>query len=112
AVYIFVTLLFPLRPPSLPPPFPYTTLFRSTELGLLDDLETTSGGLRSYALVPDRSEACLPADTDEDGTPVLLCDECRETVTGTSAVLTPLQDGPCPRHRCPGTLRARTLNAT
>src|SRR5699024_11978482 len=55
-----------------------------TELGLLDDLETTSGGLRSYALVPDRIEACLPADTDEDGTPVLLCDECRETVTGTS----------------------------
>ena len=83
-----------------------------TELGLLDDLETTSGGLRSYALVPDRIEACLPADAAEGGTPVLLCDECRETVTGTSAVLTPLQDGPCPRHRCPGTLRTRTLNAT
>ena len=33
---------------------------------------------------------------------MLICDECRETVTGTDAVLTPLQDGPCLRHRCPG----------
>src|SRR5690606_30548529 len=82
------------------------------ELGLLDQVETTSGGLRSFAVVPERIEACLPAGTAEDGTPVLRCDECRETVTGTTAVLDPLADGPCLRHRCPGTLRARTLTAT
>lgn len=82
-----------------------------TELGLLDVVETTSG-LRSFALVPDRIEACLPAGTAEDATPMLVCDECRETVTGTDAVLTPLQDGPCLRHRCPGTLRPSSLSAT
>src|SRR5699024_9966542 len=77
-----------------------------------DQGETTSGGLRSFDVVPERIEACLPAGTAEDGTPVLRCDECRETVTGTTAVLTPLQDGPCLRHRCPGTLRPSTLSAT
>lgn len=82
-----------------------------TELGLLDVVETTSG-LRSFALVPDRIEACRPAGTAEDATPMLVCDECRETVTGTDAVLAPLQDGPCLRHRCPGTLRLSALSAT
>lgn len=82
-----------------------------TELGLVDVVETTSG-LRSFALIPDRIEACLPAGTAEDATPMLICDECRETVTGTDAVLTPLQDGPCLRHRCPGTLRPSSLSAT
>ncbi|MBB5832516.1 DEAD/DEAH box helicase [Brachybacterium aquaticum] len=83
-----------------------------TDQGVLDVEEATSGGLRSYALVPDRIEACLPAGTAEDGTPVLICDECRETVTGTSTVLAQLQDGPCLRHRCLGTLRTRELRAT
>src|SRR5699024_1202316 len=75
-------------------------------LDRLDQVETTSGGRRSSAVVAERIEACLPAGTAEDGTPVLRCDECRETVTGSTAVLDPLADGPCLRHRCPGTLRA------
>ena len=82
------------------------------ELGVLDVIETSSGNLRSFALVPERIEACLPAGTAEGGTPVLVCDQCRETVTGTTAVLTPLSGGPCLRHRCPGTLRPRPLHAT
>lgn len=82
------------------------------EQGLVDVVEAKGGAMRSYALAPDRIEASLPDGGAEEPTPVLVCDECRETVTGTNNVLTPLQDGPCLRHRCPGTLRARVLQAT
>ena len=81
--------------------------------GILDVEETkSSGGLRSYALVPDRVEACRPPATGEGRTPTLACDDCRDTVTGTSTVLTQLAGGPCLRHRCAGRLRPHTISAT
>lgn len=79
--------------------------------GILDSREAKgNAALRSYALRAERVEACSPARTEDSRTPALVCDDCGDTVTGTTAVLTQLLGGPCLRHRCAGHLRAWAID--
>ncbi|MGO2314024.1 MAG: DEAD/DEAH box helicase, partial [Brachybacterium tyrofermentans] len=83
------------------------------ELEILDVVDAKSSApLRSFALRPERIEACLPPQGTSGQTPSLTCDDCRDTVTGTAAALAQLDGGPCLRHRCTGHLRPRSIDAT
>src|SRR5699024_10104336 len=56
--------------------------------GILDVAEAKgTAALRSFALVPERVEACQPPAAEAGRTPTLVCDDCRDTVTGTTTVL-------------------------
>ncbi|GAA1730478.1 DEAD/DEAH box helicase [Brachybacterium phenoliresistens] len=86
------------------------------ELGILDVVTAGTGGqLRSFAVLPDRLEGCLPSTATADAdalTPSLTCSECRETVTGTTHSLAQLDGGPCLRFRCPGRLHLHGIRST
>jgi ATP-dependent helicase YprA (DUF1998 family) len=83
------------------------------KMDLLDVVEATGhGNLVSFALRPDRIEAALPSAAESQETAALVCTECRETVTGTAHALAQQDGGPCPRHRCAGTMRPRGIRAT
>lgn len=84
-----------------------------TELNILDAVEAKgTAPLRSFALRPERIEACLPTADASGKTPSLTCDDCRDTVTGAAASLAQLSGGPCLRHRCTGRLRPHSIDAT
>ncbi|WP_010533112.1 DEAD/DEAH box helicase [Brachybacterium squillarum] len=80
------------------------------DAGVLDEVAAKDGGgVRSFALLPDRIEACRPPGGPDEPTPALACTVCGETVTGTAPVLEQLEEGNCPRFRCDGELRPHPI---